>query len=141
MVERWTSGWLEATRHRVASPGPGQQPRKSLVLFQAHDDCVRVQPLRADQLLDGNPQQEANTATGPEGQREPSRRLTLRGRRAWPCATTIDQGWMAGSVSSFAECVRHRPLSVLRKYPATTQWAWVSKNELEAKAALLRTSS
>lgn len=34
MAELWTSGWLEATRHKVVSPASGQRPRKSLVLFQ-----------------------------------------------------------------------------------------------------------
>lgn len=34
MAELWTSGWLEATRHRVDSPAFGQEPRRSFVLFQ-----------------------------------------------------------------------------------------------------------
>lgn len=135
MVECWTSGWLKATRHRVASPGPGELPRKSLVLFQAHDDNVRVQPLKTDQLVDGSSREEVDISTGGEGQPKSNRRLTLRGRRTRPCATTVDQGY------TFVESVRHRPLSVLRKYPATTQGAWVSTKELEAKAALLRTPS
>lgn len=36
MAELWTSGWLEATRHRVDSPVSGQEPRRSFVLFQVH---------------------------------------------------------------------------------------------------------
>ncbi|CAM9835296.1 unnamed protein product, partial [Hapterophycus canaliculatus] len=34
MAELWTSGWLEATRHKVVSPASGQGARRSLVLFQ-----------------------------------------------------------------------------------------------------------
>eukprot|EP00903_Cladosiphon_okamuranus_P015918 g14703.t1 len=41
MTELWSSGWLEATRHKVDSPAFGQEPRRSFVLFQAHDDLVK----------------------------------------------------------------------------------------------------
>ncbi|CAN0254108.1 unnamed protein product [Ectocarpus fasciculatus] len=34
MMELWTSGWLEATRHKVFSPASGQGARSSFVLFQ-----------------------------------------------------------------------------------------------------------
>ncbi|CAM9649993.1 unnamed protein product, partial [Ectocarpus sp. 12 AP-2014] len=34
MMELWTSGWLEATRHKVVSPACGQGARRSFVLFQ-----------------------------------------------------------------------------------------------------------
>eukprot|EP00752_Nemacystus_decipiens_P005424 g4916.t2 len=64
MTELWTSGWLEATRHKVESPAYGHGPRKSFVLFQGHDDLVKVRPLSLADLAarEGGPESRAEEA-------------------------------------------------------------------------------
>lgn len=128
MVERWTAGWLEATRHKVVSPCPGEAPRQSLVLFQAHDDDIYVEPLKAEHLL---PTELA--AARSKMAADNVRDGTLRPRR-WR-RDTMSSGPIPVSVS-FAEWVLRRPRSALSKYPGVTQGDWVSRNELKAKAAL-----
>lgn len=134
-MELWTAGWLEATQHRVASRGPGEVPRQSLVLFQAHDDLVLVKPLTACQLSARQPRHNCGNVAKQE-QGEPERRRSSRLRKASPCHVTEDCDHRAAAVAPFTVWVRTRPRSVLKKYPATTQGTWVRRNEFKAKAAL-----
>lgn len=131
MVELWTAGWLEATPHRVASPGPGQAPRQSLVLFQAHDDNVKVRPLLGKQLVER--QSEMTLRLSKE------EHLGTRSKQQQSKEQKDDEDRL--TVGSFAEWVRQRPAVVLKKYRPTTQGAWVRENELKAKARLPTTAN
>ncbi|CAN0271954.1 unnamed protein product [Pylaiella littoralis] len=128
MMELWTSGWLEATRHKVVSPAPGEEARRSLVLFQAHDDLVRVHPLQAAQLAARKSDSESGAAqvTDTPGDRKHRRRGEQREEQSIP------------PLDSFVEWVRHRPKTSRKKFRPTTQGAWVRKQEFRAKAALER---
>lgn len=138
MVELWTAGWLEATRHRVASPGPGQAPRQSLVLFQAHDDHVKIRPLVGKQLVER--QLEMTPKTKKEKHDAPNcrQRSGIWGTPHQSKAQRDHED--PPPVGNFAEWVRHRPAAILKKYPPTTQGAWVRKNEFKAMASLRTTA-
>lgn len=141
MIELWTAGWLEATPHKVVSPVPGLEPRRSLVLFQAHDDLVRVHALRAAQL--NAPQQEASLRTDEDLQKTSNlpwlSRNTVRScrKKNRKGKEVSDRELRQGS---FMEWVLLRPEAVLKKHRPTTQGAWVKKNEFRAKATLLKSA-
>lgn len=134
MAELWTAGWLRATPHKVSSPDIGEGPRKSLVLFQAHDDLVRVCPLIMDQLNENRTETTSRAEEGLQGRSKYRRRLKIESERC-PTATTVGQ--QIPSQCSFIEWVRHRPRAALRKYRSTTQGAWIRGQELKAKSTLL----
>lgn len=131
-MERWTAGWLEATRHRVASPRLGQGPRQSLVLFQAHDDEICVKPLKHSQLQDSEVPEgpEASSSEVEKHQKllrevgEKTLRRSKRLKRLDGCA-------------SLKEWLMNRPRGWFSRYPSVKQGTWVRQNELKAKKALL----
>ena len=141
MIELWTAGWLEATPHKVVSPAPGLEPRRSLVLFQAHDDLVQVHALRATQL---NAHQRESSLRIDEDLREASNCPQLsRNNPARSCRSIYRKGKKVSDrelQGSFLEWVLQRPEAVLKKDRPTTQGAWVKKNELRAKATLLKSA-
>ncbi|CAN0233911.1 unnamed protein product [Ectocarpus sp. 4 AP-2014] len=126
MMELWTSGWLEATRHKVVSPACGQGARRSFVLFQAHDDLVRIHPLGATHSATRTPEPDRRTGDAPE---TPKNMESGGGKEGSEQSLPID---------SFAGWVRNRPKSALRKYRPTTQGAWVRRQEFRAKSTLDR---
>ncbi|CAM9896131.1 unnamed protein product [Ectocarpus fasciculatus] len=126
MMELWTSGWLEATRHKVFSPASGQGARSSFVLFQAHDDLVKIHPLGETHFATRTREPDRSTGDAPD---TPKNREGCGGKEG------SEQSLRIGS---FTGWVRNRPKSVLRKYRPTTQGAWVRKQEFRAKSALDR---
>lgn len=137
MIELWTAGWLEATPHKVVSPVSGLEPRRSMVLFQAHDDLVRVHALRAAHL--STHQQETPSRTDEHVQKAPNCPQLPRNITTRSCRTGKEASHRNLRQGSFLEWVLQRPKAVLRKkYRPTTQGAWVKKNEFRAKATLLQ---
>lgn len=137
MVEIWTAGWLKATPHKVISPEKrqGKGVRKSLVLFQAHDDLVRVHPLKVDQLHSQGP----DSATGTDVQGLRKYNLRSRANRAGRRLVTkkTDAGLGRGQ-RHFLDWLMYSPEGNQRKYRPTRQGAWVREKEKKAKAASLR---
>ncbi|CAB1106131.1 unnamed protein product [Ectocarpus sp. CCAP 1310/34] len=133
MMELWTSGWLEATRHKVVSPACGQGARRSFVLFQAHDDLVRIHPLGATHLAIRTPEPDRRTGDAPDTPKNmentPKNMESCGGKEGSEQSLPID---------SFGEWVRNRPKSALRKYRPITQGAWVRRQEFRAKSTLDR---
>ncbi|CAM9663171.1 unnamed protein product [Scytosiphon promiscuus] len=122
MAELWTAGWLEATRHKVVSPAPGQGVRKSLVLFQAHDDLVKVHPLETTHLAPHVPGPESSTG---DTRNQSDSNSGVREH--------VEEGPAA---DSFQEWVKDGPRSRRKCYLPTTQGAWVRRQELHAKSTL-----
>lgn len=137
MIELWTTGWLEATPHKVVSPVSELGPRRSIVLFQAHDDLVRVHALRATHLSAAH-QQETPSKTDEQLQGAPLRPHLPRKSTTRSCRKRKEASHGNLRRDSFLEWVLQHPETVLRKYRPTTQGAWVKKNEFRAKATLLK---
>ena len=136
MAELWTAGWFEATPHKVISPSQGRA-RKSLVLFQAHDDLVKIHPLRVDQL---DTRRRTDKPGG--GEVKDSRNYNLRprakrARRGLSKETEADDD-MDNSLGYFRHWLVHHPKAIPTKYGSTTQGAWVRENEQKSKSASLR---
>lgn len=130
-MERWTAGWLEATRHRVVSPQLGQAPRQSLVLFQAHDDEICVKALKRSQLQDSEvPEASSQVEKHQKLLREVEEKTLRRSKRL----KRLD-----GS-TSLKEWLMNRPRGWFSRYPPVKQGTWVRQNELKAKKACLASS-
>lgn len=142
MTELWTAGWLEATPHKVISPVSGLEPRRSLVLFQAHDDLVKVHALRAIHL--NVDQQEASSRTDEDLQEASNCPQLSRNNTTRSCGNVNREGQEVSDrelrQGSFLEWVLQRPKAALKKHRPTTQGAWVKKNEFQAKATLLKSA-
>ncbi|CAM9236594.1 unnamed protein product [Discosporangium mesarthrocarpum] len=147
MMEHWTGGWLQATPHRVSSPSPGCSPRKSLVLFQAHDDMVVVEPLWGDHTgeedLIGQKdmplrRKRRRTEQAAGQQRQTSKKSIRRGGKQVHHVVSIEErASMHTAVSTagpdWAQGTAWKNMS----YTPITQGEWVTGKEGKAQAALL----